>query len=351
MAFEIEFIEGFDASGGEEDSISHKWAERTNSGFHLSSSVKRGVSGYSLELPASGNSYSSNYVCNFSKGYRCLIVGFAYYCQGVAAGDSNNPAPISFKDSSGGSQVTLKLNAASKLDLYRVDTSGTLLASGTTVLQADTWYYIELKVFVDSTSGAYELKIDETTEYSASSVNTKGSTTQDAIYNVRFCNHGLLYYSYIDDIYIKGDPTSNTAGGFLGDVHVTALFPDADGTHSDFTRSTGTVDYTLIDEAPPSTADYLESSTSADKFSVSHSDLVLSGDIIAVQQQLYNTAPDGTVRNIKGLCRSNSTDYTPDTKRSSNQVTMEFIYEVDPNTSSAWTATNLNAAEFGIEIV
>jgi hypothetical protein len=52
------------------------------------------------------------------------------------------------------------------------------------------------------------------------------------------------------------------------------------------------------------------------------------------------------------VIRSNSTDYDDSSQAiaSTDYLFINRISEVDPNTSAAWTDTNLNSAEFGIKV-
>ena len=60
------------------------------------------------------------------------------------------------------------------------------------------------------------------------------------------------------DFYIC-DGTGDKNNNFLGDCKVECLFPVTDGQHTEFTPSTGTTHYTLLNEAVPDSATLVSS--------------------------------------------------------------------------------------------
>lgn len=352
MAFEIDFIEGFDAYGDDVGALGDRWIVENTTKTYPSSTTHRGASGSSLFLV--GYSLSPAITMSLKKSYRCVVAGFAIrYRSDATAPGSNDEGPLCLM-SGATKMITLALEESGLFTLRRGSQGGVILATGTSTLLSDVWYYLELKVFIDDTLGAFEFKIDGVTEFSGSSVDTNASATVDSVNRTAFFVPDItnsLYDFWVDDVYLNGDTTTNTAGGFLGDTRVTVLRPDADGTYEQWTLSTGVDAFALIDEDLPSTVDYLESSTAAQKYSVSHTAFTGTGTIHAVEQCVFTSTPDNTTRNLYPICRSNSVDYQNPTVRGRGGAYVTSVYENNPNTATAWTDTTLNAAEFGLEIV
>lgn len=291
--------------------------------------------------------------------YRLIIAGFAIKIGKFGATTSNDHGLLLHSGTLRGNdllrQLTLTWDGSGYVKLYRGDsTTGTLLGTGTTQMSELSWYYIELRAYIDSASGEYEVRIDGTTEISGTSANTQG-TSDNYISSITqaFPDFTTSYASdsLMDDIYVRGDETTNTAGGFLGPVKIYGLVPNANGTLRDLTPSTGTDDYAVIDELPPSMTDYLYSSTDGDQVTVHVEDMPVLGTIMAVTAHYYATVEDGTGRNFIPLCRSNGTVYSGATQRVKERTYRnQEIYDTDPDTGSAWTTTAFNAAEFGIEV-
>lgn len=350
MAFEIDFIDGFDAYGTDEAVMQKEWYLTATNITYLSNTVHRGSSGSSLLFVTS---LTTGYAKKaLKKPYRCLIVGFAVFYPETVAGFRPDESPITFNAGST-RMITLQLQDEGHFVLKVGNTAGAVLATGTTIMAASTWHYLELKVFIDNAAGAYEFKINGVTEFSDTGVDTNASSTINWVNSIWFENAGTSgpYDFYIDDLYARGDVTTNTAGGFLGDTRVVVLRPDADGTYEQWTLSTGVDAFALIDEDLPDTADYLESSTAAQKYSVSHTSFTGTGTIHAVSHYVHSSTPDNTARNVYPLCRSNGVDYQNPSVRAPSGAYLSSVYETNPNTATAWTDTTLNAAEFGLEIV
>jgi hypothetical protein len=287
-----------------------------------------------------------------------VVVGFAVKFDTIAS--ILKDSPISFGSQNpnhgGDMQVSLVLELNGKLSVYRGGIAGTLLATSTTVLQIETWYYLELRVYVDNTLGEYELKIDGVTEISATSVDTQGSATDDAIGMMTLITPDFLTsqtgkYTLFDDMYIRGD-TVNTAGGFFGDVRIEHKLPNANGTNRDWTLSTGTDDFAVLDEVTGTMTDYAYTSTAADQITCGMEDV--SGTSVIKEVTLIGRTKIGSsgARDLKPVCKSGATTDVGAAKRTLQDSYLQPVtYSVDPNTAATWTETNLNAAEFGFEIV
>lgn len=240
----------------------------------------------------------------------------------------------------GGSlQLRLEVDDQNTINLIQ---NLTQIATGTTVLADDTWYYIELKCHINSaTSGSYEIKIDGVTEVSASGVKTG---TYDYANVVKFGPSDGGF----DDIYIKtGDP----ADTFVGPCKVRVAFPTSDGTITDWTTSSGTTHYDLVDEKPPGLTDYTYSDTLNEQerfgLSVPGSDPILGAMLCAVTRLDL----PGVVE-LQALVDSNSTLSTYDQAIGTEEwFTTTHLVELNPDTTTAWTPTTINAAEWGVKVL
>lgn len=244
--------------------------------------------------------------------------------------------------------VTLYVDASGYLKLYRgAGGSGTLLATSTTVINNSSWYYLELKVTIDN-AGAYELKINGVTEFSSGSADTQngGTATMDKI---RLTAFG----AYLDDFYIC-DTTGSSNTTFLGDCRIDTLLPTGDGNYTQFTPSTGTSHYALVDDPAGSlnTTDYNSSSTANDRDSYTFPDLagLVSQTVYGIQINAYAIKTDSGTRSLGTMSRLSGTN--KDGAGTALGTAYDFISEIqetDP-ASAAWTESNVNAAEFGVKV-
>ena len=156
-------------------------------------------------------------------------------------------------------------------------------------------------------------------------------------------------YSYFEDFYVCDD-VGSIANSLLGDCRVELQLPDGAGNSTDWTPSTGS-NYQCVDEtAPNSDTDYVSNRTAGDHDSYTFDDIVtVDGEIYAVQTNMFARKNDAGTRQIKSLIRSGGSDYATGTTHTLIDSYKYYpdIYEHDPDTSSAWTISGVNAAEFG----
>lgn len=139
----------------------------------------------------------------------------------------------------------------------------------------------------------------------------------------------------------------------LGAKHIVVLRPTSDDSVQ-FSRSAGADNYALVsDSVADDDSTYVEDGTSghADEYGYDNLPFVPSS-ILAVQQISRVKNPDVGSISFKQRCHSGATtsDGTS-TAAPSNYQNFRRIYDQDPNTSSPWTATNLDAAKFGVTVV
>ena len=239
--------------------------------------------------------------------------------------------------------------------LYVFDKTGrTYAAINTFVLGA--WYYIELKYTVgDAPQGQWELRVDGVTILSATSRDTKGS--YEPIY-FRIGGRDSLDVDemHVDNIYQTDDSGSSNTG-FLGPITVATRLPSGNGTTSGMTGSDGnqTDNYLLVDNnatVPPATTEYVESSTEGDLDTYAMDDLTGAPTILGVLTSAYAQRDAADVKYLRPVLRSGTTDYSGSSLVLPNSVytLVEHVWDVDPDTSTQWAYTGVNAMEVGQEV-
>lgn len=257
-------------------------------------------------------------------------------------------------DSSGNVKFQLNLIASGNLQVSCPGFGHAISGSTTTTpIAGATWAWIEVSI-VFNASGSYSVDVNGSneSEISASGVDTFATGTA--------VNWGYVEWrsptpvsadnsARYDDIYIC-DETGSVNNTLLGDVVIVHTVPTSDVT-SDFTPSTGTDNFAVIDEQLPSDSDYVESATDGHIDMYGYNNLALSGDIygINVRTRARKTAPD----DIRLISKSDSGATASDTSAvpvSSETYEHYRIMETDPDTSALWTGSGLDAAEFGFEV-
>ena len=283
------------------------------------------------------------------------IVGFAYQAT------SFNRSILVFEDTitSSTAQCTLRINLDGSMEVVRGTANIVAGGRSISILRADNWYYIEMKVTIANSISADScvVRINEqiiltvdagedlqvSANATANTISITGTTSQ-----------------FIDDLYIfdgtDGGSTEPTNDDFVGDVKVAIHLPDGNGATSDFTGSDGnSVDnYLLVDENPTDDdSTYTESSTPGEIDLYTFDNLATTPvDIFAVQVNNVIRKTEAGSRTMRTVVRPVSTNFfgTKIAPSFSSYINEEEIYNENPETGLAWTESEFNATEFGVEI-
>ena len=328
------FMDGF--SGGD---ASVKW-NSVNGSPSRTTTTPRFSGGVYLHQTSSYNltkRYTASaevYVgCAFSTTGADLTVSFL--------GDSNTTTHITFIYS-GTSKV---------FKVYRGTTSGTLLATGTTILGLNAWHYAEMHVKISDTVGVAELRLDgATTNEITFSGDTKNAGTNISVDSVLFIASTTLDFT---DVYIC-DTTGSTNNSWLGDVTVRTLTPNGNGAFSQLLGSDADSvnNYLLVNEQPVSSTQYTGSATTSQHDSYTMADLPAGTTTVrGVQLNSYMAKSDATAGSSKGMLRIASTNYYGATQTlTTTYATYTDPFDLNPNTTIAWTPTDVNGLETGMEV-
>jgi hypothetical protein len=225
------------------------------------------------------------------------------------------------------------------------DGANTILGTGTFEIPENTWIYMEVRIKIHDTAGEVEVRFNEQVDINLSGVDTKYGTD-----NIRYVRLACAYNNvttYFTDVYIDD-------AQFHGNCRVKCFLPDADGTHSDFTRSGGSYDYECVDEEPTPNddTDYIYSTTKGHKSTFGITTGVL-GVVKGIQVLNRVKAANSGQRRIKTLVRSGAADYYgPVSPVLSTTYKYKWLcMDNDPQDSNPWNQTKLEAAEFGLRMV
>jgi hypothetical protein len=362
MTWGVPFLDGFDHYATAD--IGAKWdAVASGGNVTIDSTIFRN-SGKALKISAAGATYAIKGVTPS----RNICLGFGHYCTAipsdstVAGSNGHSILGLSSANTYGAGtlgQVFLSMLNDGKLHAGRGSayaggaSSATDLGAGTTVFTQNTWYYIEVRVFIDSSAGQIEVRVNGVVDINLTGINTQAQTanTVSSLQTLSY-GSGVAQSRYFDDLYLRtGSSGSAESGGFLGDISVKPYYPNADGTYTAMTCSTGSTHNTLVDETTPNTSDYVSSATALTKDSYGFQDVSGSGAIKAVQLNAYASKNDSGFRGLDLFCRSSSTeDFTAYNALSTTWRYMIKGWLQDPNTSADWSQAGFNAAEFGVRV-
>ena len=322
-------------------------------------SLATGRFGYGqvVTIRSSHASFTGGLVRNFNVSGSTVRVGVAI---NMSATPSNNFPLISFP-AFGGSLANVYLQAtttgslvlvkqSSNYDMWQFTTAATYLVTATEGLIANQWAYLEIEYTPGSNpNGRFIVRKNGLVimDYTG---DTRSSTsiTKPEMVMIAGGYSGGPTVSF-DDFYIA-DTSGTQNNAFLGDIEVRALAPNGNGTYSQFAGSDGnSVDnYAIINNT--TYTDYVESSTVGQKDSYQLADL--SGvNVKAVQSVVRGAQASGGMAAVRPFLRIGTTDYPGTTQYLGQQTISTNIFETNPATSAAWTQTDVNGTELGIEVV
>lgn len=212
------------------------------------------------------------------------------------------------------------------------------VVSGTLVTAGYTWTHVQFTVTIDGTSGIFQTKIDGIDD-----IDYSGDTQPDTSTEIAYVRIGYNYVGNAGTAPATDDFTYGT-GDLPGDVRFDVLYPTADNS-VEWTPSTGSDNYALVDEIPPDTDDYVTTSGSAvatDKYDMSDWVGTAKTPIFIAQwmQAMKDTAGYGGVELYVESGGQESTS------GSFNVATSWQYYQniimVDPDTSGSWTESAID---------
>ena len=252
-----------------------------------------------------------------------------------------------------GSTFMMGLRLINTGALY-VQRMATTVASGTAlgntsagVITAATWNYIEFSCSISDTVGTVELKVNGQSVLSLANQDTRNGTptTVDTIQlgNLSGSRGGT---HYIDDLYFLDTTTS------IGEQRVEVLYPNSDTAQKQWIASTGSDNYAMIDETLMTSTDYVYSNTVGnfdlyDFGNLSTTPSSISAVTIEVAAQKDNVGARAITSTVKS---GSSTTDGSNVYLSTGFSVSSRLLNTDPNTSSAWTASAVNAIQAGAKV-
>ena len=269
--------------------------------------------------------------------YSTLIVGAAIQVDDTAAGE--------FMRLWGGGLPAINIGINGSQRLTIADSSGLVVATGTTIVPLGSWFYVELKTTKGST-GTAELHLNGAAEI-ASTVGNYGTANYDQL---EFNNHSLSGHTFVDDVVGMDTTGSAPQNDYLGDIRIETLYPVADGSYTAWTPKFGTDHYAMVDEhLIDGDGSYVYDANPGDKDSYILETFI--GTIFGAQLNIGARKGDAPLRQIKPLIKQSGTDYLGALATLSSDYVF-YSWQLDKDPSGAdWLAATINADEFGQELI
>jgi hypothetical protein len=271
------------------------------------------------------------------------IIGAAFQ---IPAGNNYQLIPMRFYDGSS-LQATLYIDAIGRFNLYNGN-FGPLQATGTHNLTNGQWYFIEMMITFNNTTGAFHLKINNNDDINVTNINTV--TTANNTAN-RFALPGQ---SLMWDDFRVFDTTGANNNTFIGDTKIETLFANGVGAFTQWTPTPANPNWQNVSEiAVDDDTTYNSATTVGFEDAYTFQSLVhCTSNIHVVGTNLVQRKDNPGSKTTAQLAHIGGNDFVGaaipvlDT-----YYTNEGLYELNPNTTVSWTNTDVNASQFGIRIL
>jgi hypothetical protein len=220
------------------------------------------------------------------------------------------------------------------------------------VLSTNTWYHLEFKATIHNTTGVIQLKIDGTDWIaSTGSLNTRGQTSNNYINGFTIGSSALVVpYTRWDDVYFL-DTTGSAANDFIGPQKIITIFPNGAGNSSDWTGNYAS-NFANVNETGGDGDEIFNQSATAGDIDLFTFDDIPPGTITAIQHTIMARQDSGAVRTFRPKIRIGGTNYNGTTVNlPGSHLFLTEPVMLNPADSAAWEASDINAAEFGYELV
>lgn len=260
----------------------------------------------------------------------------------------------------------LKIEVDRTVSIYSGDNNVVLFNSGSIhlVFTSDKFHYVEFHCALSGSTPVVVtcgFKIDGQVWASGASGNTAYNTT-DLFSGAATMNQitwdapvGGSFTSFLCDVYcVNADSTdinghSTTLNTYLGDVSITANVAISDHT-TNWTPSAGSSHFALVDEIPPDDdTTYISSSTTTQLDDFKFQQLTgFTGTLLGAQLLVYAKKDAEGSRTIEGTVGGTAQANDNGTQQYLSDYYDYYIFPLDSDNGTAWTAAVYNAEYFGV---
>jgi hypothetical protein len=295
--------------------------------------------GFAIYYGASNNEIRTPHLTT----HDTMIVGCGFY-----RATADNCAIMTFVDGSTYGMGLRVKQESGELELIR---GGTLIDTTSGLcIGVSAWHWIEMKIKCHNSAGEYEVRVGGETVLSATGVDTKeGANDYHTAFSFRPVAAEAPMY---DDLYIC-DGSGSINNDFLGDCKIIRIDPDGDDTANWGTSTPSANHYENISEVSgDEDASYVEETAASTLDLFDYEAAASSGTIYGVQISTQCRETDATTHTLITPIESGGNQYddSAQTIGTPGYITVVRVAGTDPDTSSLWTLSGLNAAKFGIKV-
>lgn len=285
-------------------------------------------------------------------GASTTTIGLAF---SFSFGDATNPFLI-FQDATNSrtnpiNQVDIRITSDGA---FQVTRNGTVLGTTSPFLVTfDRWNYLEIKTFINHSTGFVVLRLNGQTFLNLGSQNTQtsGNNFVNMIRLQPFATTGNYNFK-IDDIYVLDDTGVPPSNNFLGECRTLTLFPISNGEVNNFSVIGATNNWEAVSETvSDDDVSYVRNGSANAIDDYNFDDANVTGTIFGLQQNITFRKDDVGVRTITPILHSNGQYYEGSIFTcESDWLVAQKLWELEPSSLTPWDNTSINAITAGIKI-
>ena len=278
------------------------------------------------------------------------VMGFGYRTTSLTSGGGY--VVLAALLDAGSVQCDLRLMTDGTLQVTR---NGTQLGRTTNAILTSSFYYIEWKILINGSTGTVDIRVNGSSWLSLTGQNTQATAnaTANQIQLGGGGNSTNAFTADFDDLYIC-DGTGAANNTFLGDCRVQATLPNGAGHSTQFTATGAASNWQCVDQsAEDGDTTYVSSATAGQIDCYTFGSVTpTSGTVPFIQTMIVARKDDAGTRTIADVI-SNGTTNSIGTNVNIGTTYAQYltIHETDPIAAGAWTITNVNGRQYGIDEV
>lgn len=266
----------------------------------------------------------------------------------VNADSSRGHSVFHLKSGAGTGILFLNFLSTGALQVRAGSVIGAALATSANVMALDVIYHVEMKVFLHASLGTVEVRVNGVVWINATGLNTLQSLTvgQVGMGAGNFAS-GQSVDMYWDNLFVW-DGTGSVNNDFLSDCVVETLLPNADTADADWTKSSGTDGFNLINDVPANISNYIEAANVGDESifeltNLSTTAYTIKG-VMAVTNAQKTTSGASTIE--VGIETNNVQSMSAGQALTQSVLGYKsHMVEQNPDTAAAWTPAEVNAIQ------
>jgi len=250
---------------------------------------------------------------------------------------------------SGTTHVDLRLFADGTL---RATRAGTALGTGSFTASVNVFYHVEMKAVIHNSTGTIDVLVNGASILSLTGQDTQNGGT-GVVTEIAVGAQMQQVIAQTPATTVKFDDLVTSTNAFVGDCRVREDLPTGTGSTDDGVATGAADSQHATDEAPPDDdTTYAELANIGDKILLTYATIPTSEVIVAAGLMPYAKKSTAGTATFKTNIKIGATEYTPGSDQAPSAGSYAYFQDlmmVSPDTATAFTATELNGAEIGIE--